>query len=162
MASMRSVSTPRTLASRRGRAAPPANDPIPGKVSMAELSLLERTLLFYGTRLPNHPRKWWLHDRLRRMSGVAVDQDIEVVRDGLRWLLNPSDFEHAGLFWLGSKDPWDLYHLRRLAGPGCVFFDIGANFGYYSLALAAALDRQCRVYAFEPNPKTYARLLRHI
>src|SRR5271157_257064 len=66
MASMRSVSTPRTLASRRGRAAPPANDPIPGKESMAELSLQERTLLFYGTRLPNHPRKWWLHDRLRR------------------------------------------------------------------------------------------------
>jgi len=35
---------------------------------MAELSLQERTLLFYGTRLPNHPRKWWLHDRLRRTS----------------------------------------------------------------------------------------------
>ncbi len=129
---------------------------------MADLSLFERALLFYGTRLPNHPRKWWLHDRLQRMSRITVDQDIEVVRDGLRWLLNPSDFEHAGLFWLGSKDPWDLYHLRRLAGPGCVFFDIGANFGYYSLALAAALDRQCRVYAFEPNPKTYARLLCHI
>ena len=112
--------------------------------------------------MPNHPRKWWVHDHLRRICGVAVDRDIEVVRDRLRWLLNPSDFEHAGLFWLGSKDPWDLYHLRRLLGPGSVFFDIGANFGYYSMALATALERQCRIYAFEPNPKTHARLLRHI
>jgi FkbM family methyltransferase len=129
---------------------------------MADLSLVERTLLFYGTRLPNHPRKWWLHDHLRRVCRVAVDRDIEVVRNRLRWLLNPADFEHAGLFWLGGKDNWDLYHLGRFLGPGSVFFDIGANFGYYSVALATALDRRCRVYAFEPNPNTYARLLRHI
>jgi FkbM family methyltransferase len=134
----------------------------PGEEPMAEFSLLERALLFYGTRMPDHPRKWWLHDRLLRTCGIAIDREIDVVRNGLRWLLNPSDFEHAGLFWLGSKDPWDLYHLRRLLGPGSVFFDVGANFGYYSVALANALDRRCQVHAFEPNPKTYDRLLRHI
>jgi FkbM family methyltransferase len=129
---------------------------------MAELSLLERALLFYGNRVPNHPRKWWVHDHLRRICGVAIDREIEVVRNHLRWLLNPSDFEHAGLFWMGTRDTWDVYHLRRLLGPGSVFFDIGANFGYYSVALATAMNRQCQVYAFEPNPKTYARLVRHI
>ncbi len=129
---------------------------------MPGLSILEQMLLFYGTRFPNHPRKWWLHDRLRQLSGVSIDRDIEVVRDRSRWLLNPSDYEHAPLFWLGSMDTWDLYHIRRLVGPGCVFFDIGANFGYYSVTLATALNRRCRVYSFEPNPKTYARLLKHI
>jgi FkbM family methyltransferase len=129
---------------------------------MAGLSLIERALLFYGTRLPNHPRKWWLLNRLRQSLGVSIDGETEVVRGGLRWSLNPADFEHAGLFWLGAKDTWDLYHLRPLLGPGSVFFDVGANFGYYSLTLAAALNRQCRVHAFEPNPKTYDRLLRHI
>jgi FkbM family methyltransferase len=129
---------------------------------MAGLSLIERALLFYGTRLPNHPRKWWLLDRVRRSLGVNIDRDIEVAREGLQWSLNPADYEHAGLFWSGAKDKWDLYHLRSLLGPGCVFFDIGSNFGYYSLTLAAALKRQCRVHAFEPNPKTYARLLGHI
>jgi FkbM family methyltransferase len=133
-----------------------------GNLPMAQLSLLERTLLFYGTRFPNHPRKWWVHDHLRRICRVDLNQDIEVVRNHLRWLLNPSDFEHAPLFWLGNKDTWDLYHLCRLVGPGSVFFDIGANFGYYSVAVATATNRQCRVYAFEPNPKTYDRLLRHI
>ena len=129
---------------------------------MAELSALEQTLLFYGTRFPSHPRKWWLHDRLRRFFRVDIDRDIEVVRNRMRWSLNPADFEHEGLFWLGTKDKWDLYHMRRMLGPGSVFFDIGANFGYYSLTIATALDRQCQVHTFEPNPRTYARLCRHI
>jgi hypothetical protein len=70
---------------------------------MAGLSLIERARLFYGNRLPNHPRKWWLHDRIRRSLGVAIDRDTEVVREGLRWSLNPADFEHAGLFWMGAN-----------------------------------------------------------
>jgi len=129
---------------------------------MSGLSLLERSLLYYGTRFPNHPRKWWIHNHLRRILGVSIDREIEVIREGLRFSLNPADFEHAGLFWLGSKDKWDLYHLGRILAPGSVFFDIGANFGYYALTIAAARNRQCRVHAFEPNPKTYSRLCRHI
>src|SRR4051812_30167953 len=129
---------------------------------MADLSLLERALLFYGAQLPNHPRKWWVHDRLRRLFGVAVDRDIAVHREGLRWSLNPADFEHAGLFWMGTLDKWDLYHLRRLVVPGMVFFDVGANFGYYSLSLAKALQNKCDVHAFEPTPTTYDRLRQHV
>jgi FkbM family methyltransferase len=129
---------------------------------MAKLSLLERALLFYGTRLPNHPRKWWFHDQLRRLLHVTLEGDIEVVREGLRWSLNPSDFEHIPLFWLGTMDRWDLHHVRRLTTPGSVFFDVGANFGYYSLTLAKALQKRCQVHAFEPTPTTYERLRRHI
>jgi FkbM family methyltransferase len=129
---------------------------------MAQLSLLERALLFYGTRLPNHPRKWWVHGRLRQWLGVAIDRDIEVTRDGLRWSLNPADYGHNSLFWLGTKDPWDLLHLQRLVRPGDVILDVGANFGYYAATLAAALDRQCRVHAFEPAPANFERLRRHL
>ena len=93
--------------------------------------------MFYGTRLPNHPRKWWIHGRLRQWLGVVVDRDIEVVRDGLRWSLNPADFGHNSLFWLGVKDPWDLHHLCRLVHPDDVILDVGANFGYYAVTLAA-------------------------
>src|SRR5262249_17062185 len=65
-------------------------------------------------------------------------------------------------FWMGAKDSWDLYHLRALVGPGCMFFDIGANFGYYSLTLAKVLERRCQIHAFEPTPATNERLRRHI
>jgi FkbM family methyltransferase len=129
---------------------------------MARMSLLERTLLFYGTRLPNHPRKWWLHPRLRKWLGVAMDRDIEVVRHGLRWSLNPADYGHSSLFWLGTKDTWDIHQLQGCVRPDDVILDVGANFGYYSVTLAAGLDRRCRIYALEPNHANFDRLCRHL
>src|SRR5271157_5941105 len=111
---------------------------------MAQMSLLERALLFYGTQLPNHPRKWWLHPRLRKWTGVAIDRDIDGVRHGLRWSLNPADYGHSSLFWLGTKDTWDIHQLQGCVRPDDVILDVGANFGYYSVTLAAGLDRLCR------------------
>src|SRR5262249_40144667 len=123
---------------------------------------LERALVFYGTRLPDHPRKWWVHRRLRDWLGVVIDRDIEVVRDGLRWSLNPADYGHNSLFWLGTKDTSDLRHLRRIVRPGDLNLDIGANFGYCAVPLAAALDRRCQIQALEPNPANFDRLCRHL
>lgn len=129
---------------------------------MKYLSLCERLLVFYGTRVPNHPRKWWLHDRLRRLFGTDLNSEFEVSRGGLKWLLNPADFTDASLFWFGSKDYWDIFHLRKVVKPGACIFDIGANFGYYSLTLALSLSRSCHIFALEPNPANFMRLCRHI
>jgi FkbM family methyltransferase len=129
---------------------------------MPELSLLEKALLFYGNRLPNHPRKWWFHGWLRQRLGVSLDRDIEVVRGGLRWSLNSADYGHNSLFWLGTKDTWDIHHLRRLVQPDDVILDVGANYGYYAATLAAALGRRCRIHALEPNPANFDRLCSHI
>jgi FkbM family methyltransferase len=126
------------------------------------LSPLARALLFYGMRLPNHPRKWWLHSRLRDLAGVRPDREFEVVRDRLTWFLNPADFADEALFWLGTKDSWDVQHLKRLATPGDVILDVGANFGYYALTLADSLRQQCLVHALEPDPANFKRLQRHI
>lgn len=93
---------------------------------------------------------------------MSLDADQDVIRQGLRWSLNPSDFMHADLFWLGTEDTWDLHHAQRMVTRGSVILDIGANFGYYSLKLASALKGECVVHAFEPNPPTYARLVHHI
>jgi FkbM family methyltransferase len=129
---------------------------------MPALSLLEGMMVFYGTRFPNHPRKWWLHSHLRQWLGVAIDRDIEVVRQGLRWSLNPADYGHNSLFWLGTRDTWDLHHLQRLVRPEDVILDVGANYGYYAVTLAAALDRRCQIHALEPNPANFDRLCRHL
>jgi FkbM family methyltransferase len=116
----------------------------------------------YGYHLPNHPRKWWVHNRLLNFFEVRLDEELEVVRNGIRWSVNPADYEHSDVFWRGSKDAWELFHLRRLLAPNCVMLDIGANIGYYSLTLAKAFEGQCQIHAFEPHPKTRSRLVRHI
>lgn len=125
-------------------------------------SLLTRAVIFYGCRFPNHPRKWWLHDRIRRCLGIKIDQEVSVERGGLRWSLNPADYSHSDLFWLGRKHVWEIHHLRRLLRPGCVIMDVGANFGYWGATLAMALKRRCRVLALEPHPANFARLVRHV
>jgi FkbM family methyltransferase len=48
-------------------------------------------------------------------------------------------------------------HLKR----GEVFYDVGANVGFYSL-LAAALVEPGRVYAFEPLPTNLTYLRKHL
>jgi FkbM family methyltransferase len=129
---------------------------------MNEQSLLFRLLLFYGSRVPYHRGKGRLIERLLRLFKVNVNQEFDVVRDGLRWRLNPADFVHADVFWLGRKDHYDVYNLQQMLQPGDVFFDVGANFGYYSIVLAARLNKQCTIHAFEPNPPTLARLRHHV
>jgi FkbM family methyltransferase len=124
-------------------------------------SALFRLLEFYGTRAP-HRGQWRVHTMLRRMLKADVDADFQVTRGGLRWQLNPSDFVQADLFWYGHKDYWETHHLRKLLQRGSVLFDLGANIGYYAITLAAALGNECRIYAFEPFPPTYERLLTHI
>jgi FkbM family methyltransferase len=129
---------------------------------MVKESVLFRMLLFYGGRMPYHPGKGWLHDRFLKFLNVRVNGEFHLVRNGLRWRLNPADFVHADVFWLGRKDYYDVYHLQRMLQPGNVFFDIGANFGYYSVVLASRLNKQLHTYAFEPNPSTLERLRYHV
>jgi FkbM family methyltransferase len=48
--------------------------------------------------------------------------------------------------------------MRRLAPGAQVFYDIGANWGYFSLLFAAWPEFGGSVFAFEPNPTSFADL----
>jgi FkbM family methyltransferase len=48
--------------------------------------------------------------------------------------------------------------LLRLASRGGVFYDIGSNWGYFSLLVAALPNFKGQIYAFEPNPRTFIDL----
>lgn len=110
----------------------------------------------------HHRGLWRVHQWLRMLAKANIDCDLEVTRRGLRWELNPSDFVQSEFFWTGSNDTWDTYHVLRLLKHGSVIFDIGANFGYYSIVACAELHGRCQVYAFEPNAPSFARLTKNI
>jgi len=128
---------------------------------MQPTSLIWKMLEFYGTRI-NHRGKWRVHPFLRSVLGANSDRDLEVTRQGLRWCLNPSDFVQSHLYWTAEYESWDVLQLSRWVHPGAVVFDVGANFGYYSISLASVMQRQGRVYAFEPCKTTFARLRTNI
>lgn len=118
-------------------------------------------LEFYGTRI-SHRGKWRVHAFLRSTLRASSDCDLEVTRRGLRWCLNPSDFVQTHLYWTDEYEPWDLLQLSHWVRPGSVVFDVGANFGYYSISLATALQGHGRVFAFEPSKTTFSRLQTNI
>jgi len=122
-------------------------------------SKLWKALEFYGTRV-HHRGKWRLHEQLRKALKINHSEDLEVSRQGLKWILNPGDFVQSSFYWTGEFETWDEYHLTRLLPRNGIVFDVGANFGYYSLTLAHAAG--ARVIAFEPNPRTFSRLQAHI
>jgi len=61
--------------------------------------------------------------------------------------------------WLASKEPETLDWIDSFA-PGEVLYDIGANVGVFSVY--AALHSDSDVYAFEPEAKNYACLVRNL
>lgn len=79
-----------------------------------------------------------------------------VVQVGLYRMEVPSDMMWAfrgGVYYEKEMTRWLPLLLRQ--APSTVFYDIGANYGYYSLLLAPAADS---VHAFEPVCRTRALL----
>jgi FkbM family methyltransferase len=69
--------------------------------------------------------------------------------------------DHAvglGLARDSSYEPHVARLLTHLLQPGCVFIDIGANIGYFSLVAARLVGPSGRVLAFEPNKRNGALL----
>jgi FkbM family methyltransferase len=60
--------------------------------------------------------------------------------------------------WLGTYEPALLDAINYFVSPGQTVYDVGANIGYMSLALAKAVGENGRVVAFEPLPENLARL----
>jgi FkbM family methyltransferase len=76
---------------------------------------------------------------------------------GKRWIVGSQ--RHA--FWLGCYEPEMQRLIARDISPGAVFYDIGANVGFYSL-LASRLIAPGKVIAFEPLPINVSYLRRHL
>jgi len=53
----------------------------------------------------------------------------------------------------------ELLFVRRYLKQGDIFFDLGSNIGLFSLHAAQVVGNKGKIYAFEPTPATYSRLL---
>jgi FkbM family methyltransferase len=62
----------------------------------------------------------------------------------------------------GTYDPFTTEILHRFVKRGDICFDIGANVGALSLAMAQQTGPKGKVYAFEPGPPLFDRLITNI
>jgi FkbM family methyltransferase len=82
---------------------------------------------------------------------------------GVRMLCVPGDLRVAPIETLNFFDyeKSDSMMIDRLMSDGDVFFDIGANMGWYSIQ-QALLHRTSRIYSFEPIPKIFGYLQKNL
>jgi len=87
----------------------------------------------------------------RRLLRVLRTSDVVIPHGpaaGLRFNAGGS----APSFALGTTEPEVQAVLSQLLRPGDVFYDIGANVGFYTLLASKLVKSHGRVYAFEPVP----------
>jgi FkbM family methyltransferase len=66
------------------------------------------------------------------------------------------------LFWLGRFEPWVALVASRVAEPGSVVIDVGANLGAMTIPLGHSVGDSGMVLSFEPDHVNFARLTDNI
>ena len=98
-----------------------------------------------------------------RQQTKAELRRVECRVHDVRFSLNVNTGDvHGYLCWIYGELESELSSFIRYLLPRTrIFFDIGANVGYYSI-LAATVNPECQVVAFEPAPITCARLIDNV
>jgi FkbM family methyltransferase len=99
---------------------------------------------------PDHPAKLRLLGMLERLTGSR--RIISPTKWGFIMALDHHDFVQQTIFSAGEYEPEVTRRLMHELRPDDVFYDIGANVGYYTCA--ALKHGVGRVMAFEPDPLT--------
>ena len=104
----------------------------------------------------------------RAIRGLLVPRPAGPVRirsrGGLEFIVDPTasiGLERA-LYYDGTYEEGTLSFMERYLRHGDTVLDIGAHIGLMSLVAARCVGPSGRVFAVEPEPSNFTRLLRHI
>jgi FkbM family methyltransferase len=98
----------------------------------------------------------WAFGRLSRRDGFLTHLNGDVFR---------LEYEVGARYERADKHAYETLtygEWTKAIAPGMTTLDIGAHYGFFSLAAAARVGPQGRVYAFEPAPATLAILRGHV
>jgi FkbM family methyltransferase len=104
----------------------------------------------------------WLRRRFDAVRGRDIGiRAVELGPD--RLFVDSLDRYAAALAWkCRLRDAAAQRLIAREVGPGMVAVDVGANVGWYTLALARRVGAAGRVYAFEPEARCFELLGRAV
>ena len=99
------------------------------------------------------------------LSKYEVEEDCLVtfqMRDGSIMRLDLRSFTEQRAFFSGEYDGGIIQRIYSILKPGSTIFDIGANVGFYSIALGRQLKKiscDSKLWAFEPVKPNFDRLV---
>lgn len=105
------------------------------------------------------PRR--LYDWLGRLAHKDVQFDWFKNRWGAHLFLSPHFHIDRNILVFGCYDEELHAALEKLVRPGMVCMDVGAHFGEVALHMAQKAGPNGTVFAFEPEPSLYERLIKH-
>ena len=117
----------------------------------------------YLSKFPLRDGKAWFYERFH--AALAPTERYAVVRldKGFRMNLDLADPEQLKVYFYGHyHERYEADLVQRLLSGDDVFWDIGANVGYFTLVAATALNHRGRIIAFEPGKNAYARLTENL
>lgn len=92
------------------------------------------------------------------MQDLYEGKSFDVERQNVLWQLWPDCLVQRSVYYLSCYEVNETKWLRERVKSDWVFFDVGANFGYYSMLVSQLSHKQARVYSFEPFGRNYAQL----
>ena len=94
-----------------------------------------------------------------RIMSTSVTLTIPLGKlSGKKWLFGAGTIRMA----LGVHERKNIEFLSMMVQKGYVFYDIGANVGYYSIVSSMMVGNDGKVFAFEPNPRNLHLLKKHL
>jgi FkbM family methyltransferase len=100
-------------------------------------------------------------ERLGRLLAPAPPEVVELrMRDGSLMTIDLRSPTERSVYWTGEYEPGAVRLLAGALPSGSVVVDVGANIGFFTVALARVAG--ARVYAVEPMPGNVARLRRNV
>jgi FkbM family methyltransferase len=118
----------------------------------------------WDARIRANPALGWLLAPARRWLNAGALQIPAGLAHGM-WLWKadlPLSHAHLGSLAFGNLETSVQEAMLRHLAPGDVFYDIGANLGFFSLLGARLVNGGGRVFAFEPAPANAAAIRRNI
>lgn len=119
---------------------------------------------FLSRRTPYFRGKYRLTDYVfhRWMKHKRLVQIVRLTRH-VRMRCNLWDEVQHDIWWLGPRyELKETRFIRRFLKPGMVFFDVGANVGYYSLIASPLIRDEGAIHSFEPVSTQHADFTENI
>jgi FkbM family methyltransferase len=114
--------------------------------------------------IPYFRGKWRLIDFVfNKFQRHSKQSEVIWFDDGLAMECALSDEVQNNIWWLGSGyEIGETRFIKRQLKPGMIFYDVGANVGYYSLIASRLVGANGKVHAFEPVARQFNSLCANI
>ena len=134
--------------------------PEKGKMSETPCKSASRALFrWYLSKFPLRDGKAYFYEKLHPRLMPAERLVTATLDKGFKMKLDLEDAEQRKVYFFGHyHERYEADLVARLLDPGEVFWDVGANVGYFALVAAARVGDTGQVLAFEPGAAALERL----